>query len=180
MKRLYLLRHAEARPASRGSSDFARTLTDRGRKTAALVAYYLRDQDYRPDMVLCSNTKRAEETWAVIAPALQPYEDSVETLIESLEVQYLKSLYLATPETMIMLMRTLPETTNSLLIVGHNPGIQSLAITLAGSGEAVADAPLYRDFPPTALAVLNLEITTWAALEEGCGRLLEVAIPDQS
>lgn len=115
----------------------------------------------------------------MIAPALQSFTDEKKSLAPTPDVRFLKILYLAPPEGILALLRALPNATESLLIIGHNPGIQALAITLAGNGAATGDAPLYRDFPPTTLAVLNLEIATWKEIAKGCGKLLEVAIPDQ-
>lgn len=78
-------------------------------------------------MVLCSSASRSRETLALIAPAL-----SGKTTIQVEDV-----LYAATVEAQLQRLRKIPDRTTSLMLIGHSPGLQDLALTLAGHGPSL-------------------------------------------
>lgn len=167
MKRLSLLRHAKSDRSDPAAADFDRGLTNRGRQAAPAMGRYLRRQKLVPDIVLCSAARRARETWELAAAALKA----------EIPVEYSERLYLAAPAQILRLLHQLPETTESALLIGHNPGFHALALQLLGSGDGEARAQLQAKFPTAALAVIDFEIERWGDLAAGKGKLERFVAP---
>jgi phosphohistidine phosphatase len=147
MSRLMLLRHARAGWANAGTRDFDRALTESGRKDARTIAEVMLRQGLLPDRVVCSSARRAEETWEELADVFQNVQFSVErtdALYGTDAVRYLKVVQEAAAS-------------RSLLLVGHNPMLEDLALALAGSGEADRLAALRRGLPTSGLVVITFE-----------------------
>jgi phosphohistidine phosphatase len=166
MKTLYMLRHAKSSWSDPSLGDFDRPLNERGRKAAPLMAAHMRKSGYHPDLVLCSTARRALETWDLTAP----------TLGGEPEVKRLKSLYLAPPSVLLASLRRIPEDYESALLIGHNPGMETLAEQLCGDGKKAALEQLSLKFPTAALAVITVE-GSWESLKPGAGFLRELAVP---
>jgi phosphohistidine phosphatase len=167
MKRLSLLRHAKSDRSDPAAADFDRGLTNRGRQAAPAMGRYLRRQKLVPDIVLCSAARRARETWELAAAALKA----------EIPVEYSERLYLAGPGQILRLLHQLPETTESALLIGHNPGFHALALQLLGSGDGEARAQLQAKFPTAALAVIDFEVERWGDLAAGKGKLERFLAP---
>ena len=156
VRSLYILRHAKSSWDNPGQEDHARPLAPRGRRAVAVLAEHIRTHEIRPELVLCSTSRRTIETLEGVAP-------SGEALIE-------RSLYTASCEELIERLRRLPPATGSAMVVGHNPTLQMVVLKLARS--AAPSAPISaieeirRKYPTGALAVLNFTCE-WAQL--GCG-----------
>src|ERR1700756_5892257 len=86
----------------------------------------MRKEKLIPDLALCSTAVRALETWEGLAPALKA----------EVPLKTWKRLYLAGPGEILRQIHGLPEAVASALVIGHNPGLQSLALDLAGRGDA--------------------------------------------
>jgi len=156
MHQLILLRHAKATPASAGGSDHDRPLAEEGRRAAAAVGNAMRKAGLAPDVVLVSPAKRTQQTLEALEDAgLWDERPNIDTL---------PTLYMASPNQIRDLLRDLPETVRSALVVGHNPGLQELAQTLAGGGQA--RDRMAGDFPTAALAEF-LITTPWRKLGAG-------------
>jgi len=168
MKSLYLLRHAKSSWDDLALKDFDRPLNARGRTAAPLMAAHMRKAGYRPHLVLCSTARRAQETWDLAAP----------TLGGEPEVKHLKSLYLAPPSLLLASLRRLHDDYDSVLLIGHNPGMEALASQLCGGGKKAALQQLSAKFPTAALAVITFE-GPWETLAEGAGYLRELAVPSK-
>lgn len=148
MKTLYVLRHAKAAPEASGG-DAARPLVKRGRKAAKAMAEFLRGLKPTPELILCSPAARTRETLEIMLTALQPTP----------AVNFEDRLYLASAERLFERLRGLPPKTQSVLLIGHNPGLHELTARL------VADpSPLAAGFPTAALAALDVS-GTWAELQ---------------
>lgn len=164
MRRLILLRHAKsAWPA--GIEDRDRPLNKRGREAAPLVAAYLRDEGLLPDLALVSSAQRTRETFASMeqaTPCPARYEDR---------------LYLAAPRTILDAIREAPDDVRTLLIVGHNPGLHDLAVSLVGHGDRYAFARLREKMPTAALTVLDFAIERWSEAEPKGARLDRYVTP---
>src|SRR5947209_13740565 len=118
---LVILRHAKAeRPAGMADSD--RPLTQRGHADAAAAGAWLAARGYRPDLVLCSPAKRTRQTWRGVSVALTGSED--------LPVRYEKALYHDGVGAALDLVRVVPATTRSVLLIGHNPTVSTLSALL--------------------------------------------------
>jgi len=149
-KTLYLLRHAKAKKAVTGEDDLARPLIRRGREAAERMAAWMGENRMRPAAILCSPAARTRETVEALRPALG-----------RAEVNYDSRLYGASPAIMLGIIAGLPAGSPSALIVGHNPGIEELALGLAGHGQAREIARMREKFPTCALAVLTAPVEDW-------------------
>lgn len=159
MKSLYILRHAKSDwPA--GLDDVDRPLAPRGRKAAPQMGALMKARGYAPDLVLCSTARRTRETCALLLDALGERP-----------VRYLEALYLASPAQLLRQIRQTDDEVDALLLVGHNPGVQSLALALAPEGDAEALAAVREKFSTGALAVLRLAAACWGDVAPGTGRL---------
>jgi Phosphohistidine phosphatase SixA len=166
MKRLSLLRHAKSDRSDPAAADFDRGLTSRGRQAAPAMGRYLRRQKLVPDIVLCSAARRRGDLGA-----------RRRALKAEIPVEYSERLYLAAPAQILRLLHQLPETTESALLIGHNPGFHALALQLLGSGDGEARAQLQAKFPTAALAVIDFEIERWGDLAAGKGKLERFVAP---
>lgn len=148
-KTLIILRHGKAETGTATQDDHARRLTPRGQEAAGLMGTYLAQQGYRPDKVLCSTAARTSETFAAAQKAYgQP-----------LNVEYSRKIYHASAEELLKHISDTPENVNTLLLVGHNPGLHQLALSLGKEGDEDTIDTLHLKFPTCALAVIELD--TW-------------------
>lgn len=167
MKRLYLLRHTKSSWKEDDLSDHERPLAPRGRRAAPPIGVYLRDHSILPDLVLASSARRTRETWELVSLMLP----------RPPRVLYEDKLYLATADEMLARLRRLDEETASVLIVGHNPGLQELAERLFGEGDSDALAKLRGKFPTGGLALYQFDIERWDELLPGIGKLTDFVVP---
>ena len=168
-KTLYLMRHAKSEWRDPSLEDFDRPLNARGSRAAPAMGVYLRTTFEKPDHVLCSAAKRAVQTWHLVAPELAP----------GIAVTWSDDLYLATAAAILKAIGALaPPDAATLLVIGHNPGMELLAAGLAGPGsDADALSRLQGKFPTAALAVLNFDVREWKDLRAGRGRLTHFVRP---
>ena len=169
MKRtLYLLRHAKSSWDEPLLDDFDRPLNRRGRKAAADMAKAMSRRGLVPDLVLCSAARRAQDTWALMTPIVA----------KDVPVRVLKSLYLATPSRLLTALARVPQTVERALLLGHNPGIERLALKLAGAeSTSSALATLRTKYPTGALAEILFDTPDWSTLGSASGRLIRFLRP---
>lgn len=160
MKTLYILRHAKAAPEGR-EGDALRPLMKRGRKAAAAMGDYLAGIEPPPALVLCSTSLRTRETLDEILPAL---ETEPQLLFED-------ALYLAGASRLLDRLQRLPDQAASVLLIGHNPGLHQLAVSLATESSELAAG-----FPTAALAVLRAS-GRWSALRPHQAKLIDFKTP---
>ena len=169
MRQLLLLRHAKSSWDDAATPDRDRPLNARGRRSAAVMRQAMRDLGLVPDVVLVSTARRTMET----LEALEPWDDT--PLIEPLD-----SLYLAEPMQLIAALHGVAETVRSVLLIGHNPGMHDLALSLAGPqamrGGGERERGLAAGFPTGALAEFVVA-GSWWDLREGGGRLVRFLTP---
>jgi phosphohistidine phosphatase len=180
VRTLYLLRHAKSDWSDARLADHDRPLAPRGRNAARRIGRFIAGVQPRPSVVLCSSAKRALETWDEIGAGLgKPVELRAETEVHvEAEVHVENSLYGASAIDLLARIRRLPERAEAALLVGHNPGMQDLAIDLAGDGDPIGMSQLSEKFPTCALATLSLD-TTWHEVGPGSGYLKSLVIPKQ-
>lgn len=159
MRRLMLLRHAKAVPQG-VLADEDRPLSERGRADSVKVAKFAASRQLVPDLALVSSAIRTRETWDLFAPRL-PVQPA--SRIEP-------RLYAAPAERILYLVRETPADVRSLLLVGHNPGLEDLARTLTGSGGTDALIRFGGAMPTAGLAVIDVS-GEWANLQPRTGRL---------
>lgn len=167
MPTLHLLRHAKSSWGEPGLADHDRPLSDRGRRAASAMAAHLRRAGVAPDLVLCSSARRTVETLAAIRHSL-PRTAGIETTPE---------LYEAGASSLLDRLRAVPPAIATLMLIGHNPGLEVLAGQLAGEGsDPEARQALGRKFPTGALATLEFE-GEWRDLAWGAARLTAFVAP---
>ncbi|HEY5025643.1 MAG TPA: histidine phosphatase family protein [Acidimicrobiales bacterium] len=167
---MWVLRHAKA--ASQGPDDHSRPLTARGRRQAADVGSYLASDPLAatpvPELVLSSSARRAVQTAELVVAALEP---GIELVVES-------ALYDADPDDVVEVIRAFGGDAPSVLVVGHNPTMQELAVLLVDAEHGDGRPRLERRFPTAALAVTGVRADSWARLILGTGSLLALRTPD--
>jgi phosphohistidine phosphatase len=143
MDRLILFRHGKAERDSESGEDFDRKLTERGVRESHAMAETLADLGLVPDIVLVSPSARTKETWIAAAPAFPGAHARTE-----------QSLYHAEERAIRRLAEAAGETSGTVMVVGHNPGLQELAIRLLaeGSSPSTLIARAHAAFPPSAAA----------------------------
>lgn len=167
-KSLLLLRHAKSSWSDPLLPDFDRPLSARGRKAAPRMAAYMKEHTLTPSLALCSAACRAKETWDLVRPTLQGGN----------ETKTLRSLYLASPSRLLAALQRVPDTVDQVVLIGHNPGIQNLAIKLSGPGsESEALASMCGKYPTAALAEILFDVDAWSGLAERAGRLVRFVCP---
>lgn len=155
---LVVVRHAKAEQA--GATDAERELADRGYPDARDAGAWLAARGVRPDHALVSAATRARQTW----------EQLREGAGWDLEPELDQGLYAADTDAALDLLRLVDDRHTSVVVVGHNPTMASLAVTLDdGEGDAEAGSRLAEDFPTSAVAVFTCG--AWADLAPGAATL---------
>lgn len=165
-KRLILFRHAKSSWAE-GVEDHERPLSDRGRKAAPVMGHYLQKSRLEPQLVLVSTARRAQETWARASRAMKG----------KTEVRNSRDIYMAPAEKLLSVIQGTPPEIGTLMLVGHNPGLEDLAELLMKDDGGEPGARLRQKFPTAAIAVFSFEFWTWADAKAGCGSLDRFVTP---
>lgn len=134
MRTLFLLRHAKAENGSAGLPDFDRALNARGRKEAQEIGAFIRKQDLALDLVLSSSAKRACQTTELVLASANLVVD----------VRYDQRIYEAGSLRLLEVVSETEEDRSSLLLVGHNPGMEELLRLLTDRVEHLATGTLAR------------------------------------
>lgn len=160
-KQLVLLRHAKSSWADEDLADRDRPLNARGRGAASLVGAYLREAGWHPDLVLCSSARRTCQTLELLGVAA-----GTDVVIED-------RLYGAASGELLGRLHMVPAAVMSVLLIGHNPGVEELAAVLVDDEAGFAER-----FPTAALAWFDVPTTAWDELDPGGGRLRAFVIPE--
>jgi phosphohistidine phosphatase len=158
MKIVWLLRHAKSSWENAALSDHDRPLAPRGHKAGTRLRRFASDNGVRPELVLCSTALRARATLDLVRPGLG-----------TPRVELDGSIYLASPDTLLRLLRLLEPTVACVMLVGHNPGLHELACLLAPPGPEA--------LPTGALVEMHLEIDDWPSAKPGCATLERLVLP---
>jgi|SRR5882724_1371939 len=132
MKTLFLLRHAKAEDGGGGLPDFDRALNDRGTKEARAVGIFIRKQNVRLDLVLSSSAVRARETTELVLSSGGL----------SLDVRYDQRIYEGGSLCLLEVISQLEDEMSTVLMVGHNPGLEELLSLLTNRSEHLATGTL--------------------------------------
>jgi phosphohistidine phosphatase len=165
-RELLILRHAKSDWSTGASSDFERPLAKRGKKDAPRVGKWLYQEGLVPDLVISSPAERARQTAVTVCKSLD---------YKKKKIQWDDKVYAAgVKELLAVLAHRCPRDQETVLLVGHNPGLEDLVLYLAGDE---VDEPADGKLLPTA-AVARLEMPDdWSALEAGCAHLVAVTRP---
>ena len=167
MLTLILLRHAKAERPAPALDDFDRELKERGQLAAQAIGRYLAGQGLAPAQVLCSPAARTRETWEIVAREFKaPPKPELDRRIYDF----------GDGSTLFDLVRSQTGSASPLMLVGHNPSTEELALRLAAPG-----GPLRRQmqakYPTAGLAILRFAAAGWRDIAPGCGELLAFIRP---
>ena len=151
MKTLMLLRHAKSSWDNASLDDFERPLNDRGRKSAATIGKYLADNEVAIDLIISSPSVRTRET--IERAKLNGLAH---------EIRFDQRIYEASSARLLEVVSQIDEDRKSVLLVGHNPGMEELLLLLTGIEERMQTATL---------ATISLNLKRWDRVMAGKGVL---------
>ncbi|HEY1750692.1 MAG TPA: histidine phosphatase family protein [Caulobacteraceae bacterium] len=156
MRRLILFRHAKAEPRGPGEDDFDRPLSERGREDAALIGKALAAEGFAPDCALISPARRTAETWICA-------RDDFPRIRAELN----RALYNAGAEDIREVIDAAAERCDTLIVIGHNPGMHELAVELLmdASASAAEIEQVAARFPTSTAAVYAIDEVGRARLD---------------
>ena len=166
MKSLTLLRHAKSAWAEPVARDFERPLNPRGRRAARAVGEKMKAEGLGFDLVFASPARRVVETLDEVAASFGP-----------LPATYDERIYLARPATLLDIVRGAEDGGARLLLVGHNPGLEALALQLTRNGDGALRAELEAKYPTGTLAEIRLDVERWRDVAESGGTLVRFIRP---
>jgi phosphohistidine phosphatase len=158
MRRLILFRHGKAEAAGPSGGDKERPLAERGWVDSAATAHWLGESGFAPDLVLISPSVRTRETW-----------DAARTCFPGARAQFQDQLYLADQEAIHEVVMTASDEAETVMVIGHNPGLQDLGVELVANGGAPRPQAQHMEggFPTAAAWVFRMIDGGEAALEAG-------------
>jgi phosphohistidine phosphatase len=163
-----LLRHAKSSWTDPGLDDRERPLNPRGQKAAPAMGAFMRRESFLPDLVLCSPARRARETWKLVAEQLRT---APKVLVEEAIYDF------GNGGRIVEAIRASAGDSRAVLVTGHNPSLERLAVRLAGSGDDRSRRRMQEKFPTGALAVIDFEFPSWRDLGNQPGPLVTFVRP---
>lgn len=145
MKKVFLMRHAKSSWKDANVPDHDRPVKKKGEKDVKAMAKMLKHKKHLPDLILCSSAERAKQT-AVLFKKASSYEGKIE---------YNDKLYMAEVPDLIATLKESPKKAKSVMVIGHNPGLEALLQTLTGKVETL---------PTSSIAYISLPIEEWSEI----------------
>jgi phosphohistidine phosphatase len=167
MKILTVLRHAKSSWGDSGLDDFDRPLNDRGIEAARKMGRECKRRGMRFDLVLASPAVRVRET----------LEEFAKGFGAPPAVRFEEQIYLASAEELLDLVRAIPEEAGAPLLVGHNPGLQRLLVTLCEDDRRGLRHRVAEKFPTAAVAVVRIRLKRWGDIAPGAGEIADLILP---
>lgn len=158
MKTVLLMRHAKSSWDDASLADFDRPLNDRGRNTAPFMGRLLVREHLAPEVIIASPARRARETAEVVKQAAGI----------GVDVVFDERIYEASAQTLAKVILDIDNSSSIAMIVGHNPGMESLIRLLTDEAETM---------PTAAVAAIELTLESWADAGRGTGKLIRVYRP---
>ena len=153
MKKLILMRHAKAERHGEDDTDQGRALHRKGVAAVKKVGAYLQSEGHRPELIVHSSSKRTTQTAWELCNHIDPQPMTMR----------LDALYLANPKNILDVIQGTESTVETLMLVGHSPGIADLAVNLAGVNTGDVSAADLRVFPTSAIAILMIDTMNWGS-----------------
>lgn len=178
-RQLFILRHAKSAWDTNAASDFDRPLAKRGQKDVPVMGAWMREHKLIPDCVISSPAERAKQTALGVCHLLN---------IKAKKIDWDRRVYGADTEELLEVLSELPNKVKSLLLVGHNPGLESLASYLVGDlsrkaaqltsnqGDGGSEGGDYGIVKTATLLHLETE-EEWSALKQRCATLVQLQYP---
>lgn len=168
MKTLALFRHAKSDWSDARARDFDRPLNERGQRGARAMGEYIKSTTRQFDRMIASPAVRAAET----------VEEASKAWGCTFKVEWDRRIYLASSATLIDLIKEISGDPASILMVGHNPGLEDLIFDLVpDDGSSPLRDVVEQKFPTATFAVMELAVDRWSDVVEGCGQLVELKRP---
>lgn len=168
MKTLGLFRHAKSDWNDARLRDFDRPLNKRGRYGAGLMGLHIRDHGPPWQRIIASPAVRVTQTVDLASEAAGGVPP----------VNWDRRIYLASSPTLMDLLREVDGDPASILMIGHNPGLEDLIFDLVpDDGSSPLRDEVEEKFPTAAYAVLELAIDRWRDIDDGCARLVHLKRP---
>ena len=161
MKRLILMRHAKSDRDTTDKPDFERPLAKRGTEEAPVMGKFLRKEKLIPDLIICSPAKRAKETLELV----------VKEFKQDVKIEFDKDIYDKEDAGVINIIKNTKDSVDTLMIVGHNPTLESLVYTL------ISDMIPYDKFGTCGVGVIDFDIKKWNDIKAGTGKLVLIKTP---
>lgn len=161
IKTIFLLRHAKAEAHDLKKNDHDRRLIDKGVKHAEKMAKLVESFRFKPQAIFTSSAARAEETAAIFGDIL--------VLKEKLFVNDV--LYSASQQVYLQTIQRLPEELDSVMLVGHNPVLEDLLVSLTSR------SPFHCKIPTCGLAIVHFHATLWSEIRPATGILRGLVYP---
>lgn len=166
---LLLLRHAKSSWDDPSLDDFDRPLAKRGREAAPRIAHEMVRRGWQPDHALISPALRTRQTWELVS----------EVLPDGISCDFVAAIYEAPAARILEAVRSVPENAGCLLVVGHNPGLEELAVLIASpESDDEAMARLSAKFPTAAIARFSFG-GPWRTLGPGTALLEALVTPKE-
>lgn len=163
MKQIILMRHAKSSWDDPDLTDFERPLAKRGLNDAPMMGRFLKEIDYMPDIIISSPAKRAKETITLAMEVAEIGED---------DINWNKNLYYGDTKDYLKAICSVPEEAERVMLVGHNPLMESTAGRLTGAGDKVA----FR-MPTASVVCLESYVVRWNQVGQGTCQLKWMMIP---
>ncbi len=166
-RKLLILRHAKSDWETDAPTDFERPLAKRGERDAPRIGEWLKQQKLLPDYVVSSPARRASQTSNRVCKAMG---------VKDKKINWDERIYAASEVELLRVLADCPQKKQTVMLVGHNPGLEDLLEYLAGKGlEIPADGKL---LPTATVACLKMP-ENWKGLKEGDGELVSITRPKE-
>lgn len=158
MKTLYLLRHAKSSWDRPDLADYDRPLNDRGREAAPFMGGLMAAKGYIPSIIISSPALRARQTAELI----------ISSGLQKVDLLFDDRIYEASPQALRQVVSEADDRHGTVMIIGHNPGLEGFIRYLSGAAESM---------PTASLAIIDLDIEKWRSVSDACGSLQAVYRP---
>ena len=164
-RNLLIMRHAKSAWDTDAATDFERPLAKRGQKDAPSMGGWLREKELVPDYLVSSPAERARQTAISVSKALD---------FKKKKINWDARIYGAGTEELLEVLAEAPKETKTVLIVGHNPGLEFLFAHLSGDSGGLG----YESGLIKTATVVHLQMPdNWDNLAKGCATLVTVQSP---
>jgi phosphohistidine phosphatase len=160
MKTLLILRHAKSSHEDGSLKDIDRPLNERGIGDAKLMGGVIRKRKIQPDLIVASPAERVRQTADLALKAARL----------NVELTFDKRIYEASARGLLKVLSDLNDTSNTVLLIGHNPGLEDLLERL--TGEAII-------LPTAALVSVELNVEHWTEVRTGAGKVTYRVTPKE-
>jgi phosphohistidine phosphatase len=168
MLRLMLLRHTKSSWTDPGRDDRDRPLSARGLRAAPAMGAFMRKEKLIPDLVLCSPARRARDTWKLVAESLK---GAPKLIVDDAIYDF------GNGGRLLDSLRHNGNAAKAVLLVGHNPSLERLALRLIGKGDQSLKEKIAKKYPTGALTVLEFKAHDWKNVKEAEAQLISFTRP---